>query len=129
MGGDTTLSFSLLLFLRSMPAGCEGDVNATQLLSLALLSVLAAHAQVIKPGRCPRPAVQQKFDANWPSVNALNRSANSCVLPGFLAHGMKSRGCSDGADVAVDSISGTAVAKGPSEPAKLAVSFYETKKF
>lgn len=97
MGGDTTLSFSLLLFLRSMPAGCEGDVNATQLLSLALLSVLAAHAQVIKPGRCPRPAVQQKFDAAWLSVNPLNRSANSCVLPGFLAHGMKSRGCSGGA--------------------------------
>lgn len=38
-------------------------MNAYQVISLALLSVLAAEAQVIKPGRCPRPAVQQEFDA------------------------------------------------------------------
>lgn len=38
-------------------------MNAFQVLSLALLSVLAANAQVIKPGRCPQPAVQKNFDA------------------------------------------------------------------
>lgn len=38
-------------------------MNAVQVISVTLLSILAANAQVIKPGRCPRPAVQQKFDA------------------------------------------------------------------
>lgn len=57
-----------------MPAGCEGDMNAIQVLSLALLSGLAARAQIIKLGRCPRPAVQQKFDAatQIPDGTALN---------------------------------------------------------
>lgn len=43
--------------------GCGEKMNAIQGISLALLSVLAANAQVIKPGRCPKPAVQEKFDA------------------------------------------------------------------
>lgn len=38
-------------------------MNAIQVISLTLLSVLAANAQVIMPGRCPKPAVQEKFDA------------------------------------------------------------------
>uniref|UniRef100_A0A3B4XRS0 Chemokine interleukin-8-like domain-containing protein n=1 Tax=Seriola lalandi dorsalis TaxID=1841481 RepID=A0A3B4XRS0_SERLL len=32
-------------------------------ISITLLSVLAANAQVIVPGRCPKPAVQENFDA------------------------------------------------------------------
>lgn len=43
--------------------GCGDKMNAVQVISVTLLSILAANAQVIKPGRCPRPAVQQKFDA------------------------------------------------------------------
>lgn len=38
-------------------------MNAIQVISLGLLSVLAVNAQVIKPGRCPNPAVQETFDA------------------------------------------------------------------
>lgn len=38
-------------------------MNAIQVLSLTLLSALAANAQVIMSGRCPRAAVQEKFDA------------------------------------------------------------------
>lgn len=37
-------------------------MNAFQVISIALLSVLAANAQVIAPGRCPKPAVQKDFD-------------------------------------------------------------------
>ena len=44
-------------------AGCEEKMYAIQVISLALLSVLAANAQVIMPGRCPKPAVQENFDA------------------------------------------------------------------
>ena len=38
-------------------------MNTIQVISLTLLSVLAANAQVIMPGRCPKPAVQKDFDA------------------------------------------------------------------
>lgn len=38
-------------------------MDASQVTFLALLFVLTANAQVIKPGRCPVPAVQEKFDA------------------------------------------------------------------
>lgn len=37
-------------------------MEAIQVISVILLSVLAANAQVIMPGRCPRPAVQENFD-------------------------------------------------------------------
>ncbi|TWW73654.1 apolipoprotein D-like [Takifugu flavidus] len=110
-------------------------MNAYQVISLALLSVLAAEAQVIKPGRCPRPAVQQKFDAarylgTWYEIQRLphrfqmgqcstaNYSLKSPGVVGVLNRELR-------ADGTVDAISGTAVAKDPSEPAKLAVSFYE----
>lgn len=82
-------------------------MKAIQVISLTLLSLLAASAQVIKPGRCPRPAVQQKFDAA--RVNECSFSLN--LLLGFQlqdsvaltitqhllcsisVHGMKSRNC------------------------------------
>lgn len=38
-------------------------MKATQVISLTLLSVLAASAQVIKLGKCPKPDVQANFDA------------------------------------------------------------------
>lgn len=53
-------------------------MNAAQVISLALLSVLAAKAQVIKPGRCPRPAVQQQFDAA--RVSARLRRGTDALL-------------------------------------------------
>lgn len=43
--------------------GCEEKMNVLQVISLTLLSIVTAKAQVINPGRCPVPAVQEKFDA------------------------------------------------------------------
>lgn len=43
--------------------GCGEKMNGIQVISLTLLCVLAANAQVIMPGRCPKPAVQENFDA------------------------------------------------------------------
>lgn len=54
-------------------------MNTIQVISLTLLSLLAASAQVIKPGRWLRPAVQQKFDAA--RVNECSFSLN--LLLGF----------------------------------------------
>ncbi|CAF98955.1 unnamed protein product, partial [Tetraodon nigroviridis] len=110
-------------------------MNAVQVLPLALLAALAAHAQVIKPGRCPRPAVQQEFDAarylgTWYEIQRLphrfqtgqcSTASYSLKSPGVV--GVLNRELR--ADGTVYSISGTAVAEDPSEPAKLAVSFYE----
>lgn len=38
-------------------------MKAMQVISLTLLSVLAASAQILKFGKCPKPAVQANFDA------------------------------------------------------------------
>uniref|UniRef100_A0A674E5K4 Uncharacterized protein n=1 Tax=Salmo trutta TaxID=8032 RepID=A0A674E5K4_SALTR len=38
-------------------------MQALQVLSLTLLSVLAANAQTFRPGKCPQPPVQANFDA------------------------------------------------------------------
>ncbi|XP_024289980.1 apolipoprotein D-like [Oncorhynchus tshawytscha] len=37
-------------------------MQALQVLSLTLLSVLAANAQTFRPGKCPQPPVQANFD-------------------------------------------------------------------
>lgn len=37
-------------------------MQALQVLSLTLLSVLVANAQVLHPGRCPVPPVKENFD-------------------------------------------------------------------
>lgn len=39
-------------------------MKAMQVISLTLLLALAASAQVLKFGRCPKPAVQANFDAS-----------------------------------------------------------------
>uniref|UniRef100_A0A3Q4BXK7 Apolipoprotein D n=1 Tax=Mola mola TaxID=94237 RepID=A0A3Q4BXK7_MOLML len=89
---------------------------------------------VIKPGRCPKPAVQEKFDAarylgTWYDIQKLPHSFQkgqcatatySLKSPGVV--GVLNRELDDGT---IDSISGTAIAKDPSEPAKLDVSFFE----
>lgn len=65
-------------FFLSFSTGCGEKMNAIQVISLTLLSVLAANAQVIKPGRCPQPAVQEKFDAarvnTKPNIRPSNMS-------------------------------------------------------
>lgn len=52
-------------------------MNAIQVISLTWLSIVAAGAQSIKPGRCPVPAVQKKFDAARVNTKLLTLS---CIL-------------------------------------------------
>ncbi|AWP03818.1 putative apolipoprotein D-like [Scophthalmus maximus] len=110
-------------------------MNAIQLISITLLSALAAHAQVIMPGRCPKPAVQENFDAarylgTWYDIQRLPHAFQkgecctatySLKSPGVV--GVLNRELL--ADGSINSISGSATAKNPSEPAKLQVSFFE----
>ncbi|XP_030017014.1 apolipoprotein D-like isoform X2 [Sphaeramia orbicularis] len=113
----------------------ENKMNAFQVISLTLLSVLAANAQVIMPGRCPRPAVQKNFDAarylgTWYDIQRLPHSFQkgecstatySLKSPGVV--GVLNRELLP--DGSINTISGSAWAKDPSEPAKLLVSFFE----
>ncbi|XP_054641357.1 apolipoprotein D-like [Dunckerocampus dactyliophorus] len=108
---------------------------AMQVISLMLLSVLAANAQVTMPGRCPKPAVQANFDiarylGKWYGIQRLPHSFQrgqcstatySLRSPGVV--GVLNRALL--ADGRITSITGSATAKDPSEPAKLQVSFYE----
>uniref|UniRef100_A0A7N6B2A8 Apolipoprotein D n=1 Tax=Anabas testudineus TaxID=64144 RepID=A0A7N6B2A8_ANATE len=105
-------------------------MDASQVTFLALLFVLTANAQVIKPGRCPVPAVQEKFDAaqylgTWYEIQKLpntfqrgecSTATYSLNSPGVV--GVLNR-------ETVSAITGTAVSKDPTEPAKLLVSFFE----
>ncbi|CAJ1072703.1 apolipoprotein D-like [Xyrichtys novacula] len=110
-------------------------MNALQVISLALLSVLAANAQVISPGRCPRPAVQEKFDAarylgKWYDIQRLPHSfqKGECCTATYSLQSPGVVGVLNKellADGSISSISGTAYAKDASEPAKLLVSFFE----
>lgn len=54
--------FIMLSVLFSAGRGIK--MKAMQVISLTLLSVLAASAQGLKFGRCPKPAVQVNFDAS-----------------------------------------------------------------
>ncbi|CAL9689285.1 unnamed protein product [Knipowitschia caucasica] len=110
-------------------------MNALQVLSLVLLSVFAAQAQVLMPGRCPQPAVQKDFDAarylgTWFDIVKLphafqkgqcSTATYSLQSPGVV--GVLNRELL--ADGTINSISGSATALDPSEPAKLSVSFFE----
>ncbi|CAF87279.1 unnamed protein product [Tetraodon nigroviridis] len=54
-------------------------MKATQVISLTLLSVLSAGAQLIKFGKCPKPDVQANFDATryvgkWYEIQKLPTS-------------------------------------------------------
>ncbi|KAF0046760.1 hypothetical protein F2P81_000393 [Scophthalmus maximus] len=149
-------------------------MNAIQLISITLLSALAAHAQVIMPGRCPKPAVQENFDAARVNTKATYASHTALIISYIvqsmpsgtmnsplvfpvpplqylgtwydiqrLPHAFQKGECctatyslkSPGvvgvlnrellADGSINSISGSATAKNPSEPAKLQVSFFE----
>ncbi|KAL6104006.1 apod [Pungitius sinensis] len=110
-------------------------MKAIQVISLALLSVLAANAQVVRPGKCPQPAVQENFDTarylgKWYEIQRLphafqygecSTATYSLQSPGVV--GVFNRELL--ANGTINSISGSATAKDASEPAKLLVSFFE----
>ncbi|XP_068427389.1 apolipoprotein D-like [Clinocottus analis] len=116
--------------------GCGEKMNAIQVISLTLLSVLAVSAQFIKPGKCPKPAVQENFDTarylgKWYDFqrvpNAFQKgecctATYSLQSPGVVGV-FNSELLANGT---ISFISGSATAKDPSEPAKLQVSFFES---
>ncbi|XP_042354248.1 apolipoprotein D-like [Plectropomus leopardus] len=115
--------------------GCGEKMNAIQVISLTLLSALAVNAQVISPGRCPKPAVQANFDAarylgKWYDIQRLPHTfqKGECCT---ATYSLKSPGVVGVlnkellADGTISSISGSAWSKDPAEPAKLQVSFFE----
>ncbi|XP_030016887.1 apolipoprotein Da, duplicate 2 [Sphaeramia orbicularis] len=111
-------------------------MKAIQVISLTLLSVLAANAQVLRFGRCPKPPVQANFDATryigtWYEIQKLPTSfqKGQCATahytlksPGVI--GVLNTELLD--DGTVNSIVGSAKVKDPAEPAKLEVSFFQT---
>ncbi|KAM4551723.1 apolipoprotein Da, duplicate 2 [Odontesthes bonariensis] len=110
-------------------------MKAMQVISLTLLFVIAASAQVFKPGRCPNPAVQANFDAarylgTWYEIQKLptNFQVGQCgtALYSLKAPGLigvfNSELLDDGT---INSVHGTAKVMDPAEPAKLGVSFSE----
>ncbi|XP_069014102.1 apolipoprotein D-like [Embiotoca jacksoni] len=109
--------------------------SAVQVVSLTLLYAVAASAQVIMPGRRPKPAVRENFDAarylgTWYEVQKLphtfqrgqcSTATYSLKSPGVV--GVLNRELL--ADGTINTISGSAEAQSPSDPAKLLVSFFE----
>ncbi|XP_070976343.1 apolipoprotein D-like isoform X1 [Oncorhynchus clarkii lewisi] len=110
-------------------------MQTLQVLSLTLLSILAANAQTLRPGKCPQPPVQANFDAarylgKWYEIKKLpavfqkgecTTATYSLESPGIV--GVLNRELL--ADNTVSAITGYAKAKDPSEPAKLEVTFFE----
>ncbi|XP_071765276.2 apolipoprotein Da, duplicate 2 [Centroberyx gerrardi] len=110
-------------------------MKAVQVISLTLLSVLAASAQIFRPGKCPKPAVQENFDVTryigkWYEIQKLPNTFQwgEC---GTATYSLKNAGVGVLnrellADGTVNAITGSAKVKDPSEPAKLEVSFFES---
>ncbi|XP_039672292.1 apolipoprotein D-like [Perca fluviatilis] len=109
-------------------------MNTIQVISLTLLSVLVANAQFIMPGRCPKPAVQEDFDATryvgkWYDIQRLPNTfqkgecatATYTLSPGFGFGALNRELLADGTII---SVIASAIAEDPSEPAKLQI-FYE----
>lgn len=109
-------------------------MNFLQVFSFTLLSVLAANAQVIMPGRCPSAAVQEKFDAarylgKWYEIQRMTHvfqkgqcstATYSLQSPGVVGvHNRELLG-----NGTINEITGTA-RPDPNEPAKLLVYFFE----
>ncbi|XP_042284954.1 apolipoprotein D-like isoform X1 [Thunnus maccoyii] len=115
---------------------CGAKMKAIQVISLTLLCVLAANAQLLKFGKCPKLDVQANFDATryigrWYEIKKLptafqkgecGTATYSLKSPGVI--GVLNRELLD--DGTTNSIVGSAKAKDPAEPAKLEVSFFET---
>ncbi|KAK9979176.1 hypothetical protein ABG768_012620 [Culter alburnus] len=109
-------------------------MQALQVLSLTLLSVLAVSAQSIGSGKCPEPPVQQNFDP----TRYMGRWHEIMKIPGPFQLGeccQATYTLSDGivlvrndellANGTINFIEGTAKIVDASEPAKLEVSFFE----
>lgn len=64
-------------------------MKAAQVISLTLLSVLSAGAQLIKFGICPKPDVQANFDATRVNMKSLppflwgKKAVHACGKPAF----------------------------------------------
>ncbi|CAL9689283.1 unnamed protein product [Knipowitschia caucasica] len=111
-------------------------MQSVHVLSLTLLCALAASAQVISFGRCPKPAVQANFDPSkyigrWYEIEKLPTGFQKGEC-GTATYSAKSAGVigvfnsellKDGT---INSIAGSAKVKSPEEPAKLEVSFSGT---
>ncbi|KAM3604827.1 uncharacterized protein V6R79_016760 [Siganus canaliculatus] len=111
-------------------------MKALQVISLTLLCVLAASAQVVKFGRCPKPDVQANFDptkyiGKWYEIMKLptnfqkgecGTATYSLKAPGVL--GVFNRELLDNGSI--NAIQGQAKVRDPAEPAKLEVSFSGT---
>ncbi|KAM9844797.1 apolipoprotein Da, duplicate 2 [Aulostomus maculatus] len=111
-------------------------MKAVQVLSLTLLSVLAASAQLVTSGKCPKPSVQANFDATryigkWYGIMKLptvfqtgecSTAVYSLKSPGVI--GVLNSELQD--DGTITSVVGSAKVKDPAEPAKLEVSFFES---
>uniref|UniRef100_A0A665X4P6 Apolipoprotein D n=1 Tax=Echeneis naucrates TaxID=173247 RepID=A0A665X4P6_ECHNA len=102
-------------------------------ISLTLLSVLTASAQVVNFGKCPKPDVQANFDASrylgkWYGIQKIpttfqkgqcSTATYSLKSPGVIGV-LNSQLLDDGT---ISSTVGSAKVKNPAEPAKLEVSF------
>uniref|UniRef100_A0A667XH51 Apolipoprotein D n=1 Tax=Myripristis murdjan TaxID=586833 RepID=A0A667XH51_9TELE len=119
-----------------LATNCGDKMKAVQVISLTLLCVVAASAQVFVPGKCPKPAVQENFDVTryigkWHEIQKLPNvfQRGEC---GTATYNLKAPGVVGVlnsellADGSINSITGSAKVKDPSEPAKLEVSFYES---
>ncbi|XP_073705975.1 apolipoprotein Da, duplicate 2 [Garra rufa] len=109
-------------------------MQAFQILSLTLLSVLAVSAQSIGSGKCPQPPVQQNFDparymGRWHEILKFpNRFqlGECCQATYTLSDGIVLvRNDELLANGTLSFIEGTAKIVDASEPAKLEVSFFE----
>lgn len=58
-------------------------MKTTQVISLTLLFVLTASAQVLKLGRCPKPAVQANFDATRVKEHCLSVAATETTADSY----------------------------------------------
>ncbi|XP_060901062.1 apolipoprotein D-like [Labrus mixtus] len=110
-------------------------MKAMQVISLTLLCVMAASAQMLRFGKCPKPPVQANFDSSryvgkWYEIMKLptqfqkgecGTATYSPKSPGVI--GVLNRELLK--DGSINFIVGSAKVKHPSEPAKLEVSFTE----
>ncbi|KAM9789112.1 apolipoprotein Da, duplicate 2 [Neosynchiropus ocellatus] len=108
-------------------------MKTVQVLLVTLLSVMAASAQTLRFGRCPKPAVQAGFDPSkylgqWYEIKKLPTvfQKGECAVASYSLEGpgvirvLNRELLEDGS---INAIVGTAKVKDPSEPAKLQVSF------
>uniref|UniRef100_A0A8C1D427 Apolipoprotein D n=1 Tax=Cyprinus carpio TaxID=7962 RepID=A0A8C1D427_CYPCA len=108
-------------------------MQALQVLSLTLLSVLAVSAQSIGSGKCPQPPVQQNFDltkymGRWYEITKIParfQLGDCCQAIYTLSDGIVLVRNEQLLNGAYSFTEGTAKIADASEPAKLEVRFFE----